>query len=1704
MLQRRGLFFFHNSKRRANGTEASRDAEKGERALARAHDAFVRVRKRAGLHVGGAVDRAHRSELLVRFDGLVAPLDGREHPAVRVRLPQRATERRLKGADPRRRRAARRRDELAPVGVAEAGPASARHNERLGARRRVAVRAEDAARGERAAKGWQGAAARGRRGEEQRRDGGRPRRGVASARRGAARAHRRARRASVRARRKLLVPPSGLRRNIARGGERRGKKNKGRGGGGNGGAMAAAPGVDGAAVGTTVGDAEVEADPANPTDALLFRALATTSLYEPVEGDASERRVATLSAANPTYAVYPADSVDVRSDVDGAPEIVVQVRKRGGKAQLLIDGFVSEGVEDPKSKNVWTHNLTWHRGLHGDDETGTRVFSPIAVVAAVEDGQHAFQNVTVAVVRQFARRGVPNKALPETVLSETRLVGHRVDEARCRVVRVPYPLSYPPPPTITIFDNVQRQKRMVTTKLSNVGELFALLATVAQGDWAKGATNALSYKEQLFSAIVAVSPLLPISAITGGAIYFGWLKTAVAGLALAKEFYDTNSITNVDERAVKQVGGLLRVASSTILRLQQMPKIPPIRSTRFSLSELTAAIEAIAMKRDMPGDDEPIDTDVIHATGQDEQFRREEILWNWLHGDDSTSELAQADTSRLVVNDKHAVQIRLRISVDDALGCAGTATYHEIRCEREDNCLLGAAAAGTLEELNRLYYAVTKLQETLEEALQDRPGADQVFTGRYWFDWAYYNAQFYGKLFNEKWKRFRDNTESAGPLLWKALRDSMSVATTILDNRRNSLKAVVQGLNDKLAGLLFEPGSPGASLLERIEDALASKRCPVPPNGHWVRTLPQRATASGARTLYSASADDSAGHLDVQMQGVFTRVFSEYNDASKWFATSMASGALALRRYVREWEASSATRIRLVCVCAPGRELMSVPRLTPPAAHGTLALTTPPDMLFAGAVAVATEDAQRRIRLVVERKRTAPQKSALEALGLAHSDASLLACQVFGELWVDELLALWALGDSTQAEMLEQASFRASERLGAAGELLLNLLVTQNPSTTLSSDTDDVAPDRTDPSLVATQAGRDAGLLLDRSLFGQNYVAVRVAMTPFLRDAARAAVRAAQAFARAVPTALPHEPIAALLHGHQVDGVAAFVRIRRAAGDDAAVVQAATAAYPSTRLLPPTGGAWDDAQQERYEDEAKALGTPQLPDRRGTTVRALLETARFRLAGLRMDVETGSATPTTTIGALAERLGKARLSAPGASFYVPFGFGDAHPAPTLPPCAAPMFGSVPVFGDALTDALRRGRPNGVALARALRIRLKPSFGCLVPLKETRDAGQAESVHPNVVQVVRSAVQNEVTVHYSASRAPDGRASRPSADGAVAVAAAVARAKVDATAKAHVRSEATVELAAAVASLAWNAERVVQAVMAALASAATDDFGAVELSLTVPPDDRGGSPWYTRPENPIALAQKKRLVERRVDIGTRVLDMVAGSYEEGVAKLVDEIEYLIKTSIGNWRVEHRNAVEFFRTKQMAFKQRGKDADWHALAIAAQDALEALLTDETLQVYYSERNKDRGNVSGLAPISDTEKAKFVASVQKRRASLRVRVDAMGRTQGRLRVAQQRVAQQRAAESVGAADADETKKVGQARQRHALVGALGVGMAMLVPLVGDALALRCGTIDAPGADAMRDAAADDAVRAAFAADVPLRLSEACLVVHSRTPTT
>ena len=65
-----------------------------------------------------------------------------------------------------------------------------------------------------------------------------------------------------------------------------------------------------------------------------------------------------------------------------------------------------------------------------------------------------------------------------------------------------------------------------------------------------------------------------------------------------------------------------------------------------------------------------------------------------------------------------------------------------------------------------------------------------------------------------------------------------------------------------------------------------------------------------------------------------------------------------------------------------------------------------------------------------------------------------------------------------------------------------------------------------------------------------------------------------------------------------------------------------------------------------------------------------------------------------------------------------------------------------------------------------------------------------------------------------------------------------------------------------------------------------------------------------------------------------------------------------------------------------------------------------------------------------------------------------------------------------------------------RRALVGALGVGVAMLRPLLAE-LPVTCEAVDGAGDDAESLALGADGATSAFAKCAAVRLSEACLVV-------
>jgi len=1554
-------------------------------------------------------------------------------------------------------------------------------------------------------------------------------------------------------------------------------------------------------------------------DDALFSEQASTSLYERTDGEGA-RHVLSLARTNPEYCKLPTppnndNNNNNNNDNDSAPEIVVQLRKRGGKTQLFVDGYLSPGsTQKGGEDNVYRHQLTWHRGLHEDVETGTRVFSPIVVAAAVEDGQRQLQDVTVAVLRTFYNHN--NAVLSSALLSEAKLLPHRVSDARCRISRAPYPLTYPTPPSVIVSENFRNERQQSVTKwrigvgllTTVVADLRNLMDTAKEFSTFTSQSEALADVGTLENAKRAGTPL----AVGGLLAYGGYTALATALLQYLPLYFDSDlQRSNIDKWAAFGSSTL-----NALLAVINLPTTLPQTRTKFTIRELAATIRSIAVMRDP---DVPSGADDESDTRQSTQYYKEMVVWEWLKGAD----VRPMDTSLLRVSERFSARLHLRIAVNDTSGCAPVEEYHEIYCGRDDCHLLGAAAAGTLADIEDLFDAVNELKTCIQKGidgeavtfydkssatltnawdhfktntrelarkLRDNPSdiedsikssneeaekliadveldekeddglvvvakvaveaalaaveaalaaknaeneADEAVEKANAELAAAEPADVAAKTVNveaakvaataakeaaaeaakaEEAARERavtavaktDAAEEAAEEAAKAdAAGNNVVATTKFTNllagfkrtlsklnpigvktqltrklrewlrhkdnpkddkvRKKVLEDIKKALDTKICAVFFDPNAPGTSLMAKLYKALDDNRLPRPPEGcGWVRRLPQRANASSSGQLFASRVSAVNGYSDVYTERVVSRVYSEYHDADQLFAASMHSCVVALSRLVREWEAHSSTRAKLVCMCttlgSKGKDSAireTLDAFTESVAHDTLVLTTPVDVRVAGVLAAPTEHSQRQIRMVVKRAQQRCDKSVLEALGLKHNDDALLASQIFGDLWVDELVTLHELDKRTEpVQMLEQASRRAAARLRNAGLLLLELVVVHNPSTNIG-DFDDAPFDGTDISLTATQRGRDAGRLVDRILFHQDYLGIRAALAPMLRSVARAAIECANVFEQRVPTLLPHEPTASLF-GNKLDGVAAYARVSDMSLRP--VVQAAAAAaYPSVRLL-----ADNETLQKQHLASARQRRVPELvvPT---MAFRDIVLAMRFRLAGLNMDVvvDNDETAQEKSVDDLARQLAAVDLVGSPRSFYVPFGFGDTRPAPTLPPCATPMFGSVPVFGEPLARAFESIGKKRRAGTNPFRVRLEPMFDCLPPMEsgaqeKYRASVEGESVHPNVVQVYE-AEDRVITVRYAASRIQ----ARPFPADSTPYAAHVATAT--AAAMSHLRGADATLMASDVCSIAWNAERVMQAVIAAMASA-PDDHDAVVLSFVHPEDDRKQSLWHTRPKNPITMKKKEKYNGRRAVITNVGLPYLFTTHHSEVKALQNQlIEYSMwKTWFGT--------VAFNTIRQNL-----------------QD-IETQLRDGPNQTGRSEKLESWDRA--LADIRQKFDKNAGFKIENK-PTIKVALD---RIQAQLRVIKdydKRWQQYESGLQGPGAQLQQGNRY-QARVRNALVGALGVGMGMLAPLLGN-VRVTCDEVD------LEDDELPVTLQAAFGECEAMRLSEACLVVGS-----
>lgn len=1215
-------------------------------------------------------------------------------------------------------------------------------------------------------------------------------------------------------------------------------------------------------------------------DAHLLDERETTSLW--IEGsqraqtDVAEWPALSLTVANPrAYWTLPANlngdgslqpagvgaipaSVPVPVPVpdvggDEATTLVVQIRKRMGAFEVLIDGIVSLGTPSPNDPTIRRHRLHWHRGLHEDEESDTAVLSPLAIVFAAEDGQRPPRSARVAVWQRMWQDAAPTAHDP-VMLADTELQPHHVADPTCDVVFAPYPVVHSRQPFVAILDTrdiARYDFRLLATIGSDV------FKTTVEGIWTLlgyGVAQTGNVNAPLTAAGTGIT-----AAVVGGLamllISCGLPATGLAVVALPSGFTATSSYPIL-------VAGLVKAALGGLSKYATLKGRPDGTRLRFTLPQLASTLESLAAVSALTGEE------VVEAS-LEKSFRREAVVWAWLldredgappinDGRIAAFSANPMDVDDLSIVQDTGVQSSVRVTVYDEEGCRPAVNAHEFVCERSDVSELGAAASGTARHLARVRRAIAALDAALQAALAD-PNRSDWFWDRWYFKGL--TAMFTGRL-----KQLRPN-ESA-----EALKLLSMQRTRILRRARDALGV-------KLYARFVDDASKGRALQKSIEDSLKRRfwrRTPTPLG--WIRHLPQRIRSRGSHSIFPTSRPLSLEHVDTETATAVVREFSAYHDALASYDAAQKSARRALARLVVEWEATT-SRVALCCLC----DTAYVPpllRTAPGAAFCSLVVTVPADVREIMAVTSVKERTARWLQLLVGRVRKADAAAAptlWENVDLRDTDDDATAGRVFAQLWAEELVALFRVRPATEAEqagLMQSACRSTCRRARRLGEWLR--AITENVDVGL--------PMRDDPTLFATQAGRDASVLIDELALHRDEARLRRSLCVAARAAAQATERVATVFERRPPYQLPHEVLSSLF-ASPLDGlvacdrVGAVLNLAPAPGWAAAgeTLGAAAASYPANLLLT---DAYRANTRNRARDDVDAFAVaapepiaPMLPQA------ARLAALRRRAAALRAEgVPISGATRVAApeVDDLVDVLGALDLANPSSNgaFYVPFGYGSKPPALTLPPVGAPMFGSVPVYRAFLAQALATTtaalRTLAVPVAGpppppppgggARVVYLMPTVGCTPPSVLRTGDEDPESMHPMMVQLIHSpaivAVQFQASEGFRSPAAPAAAAPPPPppASGAPPPTGAEA-------AEGHAQNAASRRLRADVSAIAWNAERVHQALLLGICSLEEAPPPAeVRVEVALPARQPGPSRAYVEAaQSPAArLAHRDRV------------------------------------------------------------------------------------------------------------------------------------------------------------------------------------------------------------------------------------------------------
>lgn len=879
---------------------------------------------------------------------------------------------------------------------------------------------------------------------------------------------------------------------------------------------------------------------------------------------------------------------------------------------------------------------------------------------------------------------------------------------------------------------------------------------------------------------------------------------------------------------------------------------PPLTRRHFTIGELATVLETLTATV-------PLSKEELGRVTDRNTLSSESVVLQWLIASDTRSSwiipdfgvlsdrFALGDVTNLVDLSEfshiegHGIQTHVCIDIDDPTSdewCQGKPSARfEFYNNRRDKVHLGFAAGGAIQDLQRLQRAILELDSMLKRESKSTGPYEKAST---FLDYNVFRPFFMAAL--SHWKYLRSFKRNVG--------SQEDMRKALQEQRATTLRFLRQNVQTKLHARFVAPHSEGSDLLRALTVAVEQRflgqtltEVPTIAAPRVLRELPQKVQYPAF--FFPTNATTDSNYVDVQVEKGTMREYSALHDAVAAGTRAARSAMAAIAVKHREWETMGQRCLFLHAFDAVRDWDIKAARhrIRAPSESYSLVLQLPSDIRNAEAVAALEEETKRRILTLCHKGEAAAEATTLlDQFKLHNTEETLVAMSLFAELWTDELLKLHGCTDPTLrvVSAVETAQARAAARCVACGQFLHDVTMQEwSGLVPMLSD---------DPALLATQAGRDAGRLARRMQLVAQPKTTRGVLSHALVQRVReigAALRLTGNRLAAKPDAelLPSEPLQALFMA-PAQGVRAFQRAQAFVNLDPSVIEAIAGAYPSSLLLVSNT---DEAAIARQLQSTTALERPEVPN-------YVARKVQERMAALRFDYPdtVHLDAPKTQLHASTEDLTKAMSSLSVArgtqklSYYVPYGHGHAPPRVAYPPVPTPMFGSVPVWvGDAIAaiDALLTSPPTEAE--DAPEVSIFPIFPCA-------DATRPLPAHPALIDahVLGSGF---VDVCFWASEPELASVVTATADDAeIPTSALFAH---DAATR-HLQQEDARKLSSRVSTLAWNSERILQALLL-LTDPALDASPVVQLMLSNG-DARVAVPERGEPEEVLKARLEKEL------------------------------------------------------------------------------------------------------------------------------------------------------------------------------------------------------------------------------------------------------